>query len=386
MEERSFITVKKPPLDVFATNSAESQANEDKGESIPGALYDRTDYPEDGDMLTYYFDHAFPMKGEPYPDAVDAILSAKKLFIKTAKFMTKHYVLSATLFLLPNVITRRLWKSLIQQYVIEFAYDMTLPHALVDKRYCRSVRELRRAGLKVVDEKYSADKNILVPFLETFASIMQWDNAHRYRFQDVAGELDKNAFEKNPSKEINRLVHIQVSRERGWHETKGRYVIAGAAMRFLMFFNPYVKRLLKDLVRETNLDEVKLDEGDDYHNLMRPDYDVHGWPMELRQNKFLKIRDEYYKNNPTRMQSGQDKYEQWTSFENLKRAVLKENGIPFILFAAIRHGNQSLVKMIETTLSLNNPSLKVAAKNIFDGQGSPKKPEEKNEVGAEPKV
>ena len=371
MQQRSFITVSKPPLGVFAAGSVNSQEYEDEGNALPGQLYDRTDYPEEGDMLTYYYDHPLPMKGEPYPAAVDAIQAPKKLIMGAVSFAKRHYILCGIFIALPNFITRRYWKSVLEFFFKNYVMGMIYPHFLIDKRYCRSVREIRRAGQKVINEQCGDLKDQIIPLLESFASTMQWDNAHRYRFQDITEELNKEAFAKNPSKEINRLVHIQVSRERGWHEAKGRYFVVGWAVRYLMFFKPAVKKFAIAFVNELNIEEVKLDKDDDYYNFLRPDYDIHGWPMELRQKKYLKIYNKYAKENPARLQEGHDKREQWVSFERLKQATLTEKGFVFMVFVAMRDGNKSMVKMIETQLSIDNPSLKDSVRRILDGQKKP---------------
>ena len=369
-DRRGFITVSKPPLEVFEEGHSVFQQDNMYEGATPGELFDRTDYPEEGDMLTYYYEHAFPMKGEPYPTAVDAIQAPKKLIMATFQFARRHFLLFGFFLLLPNFITRRYVKSLLEFYLNNYVSAVISPNFLAPKRWCRSVREILRAGKKVVEDYSGTLKEYLMPGLKAFASTLQWDNAHRYRFQDVAGEVNKEAFMQTPSKEIQRLVMIQVSRERGWYGEKARYFVVGWVLRMVLLLKPSVKKFLKEFVQELNLDEVKLDEGDEYHNLLRPDYDVHGWPIEHRQKRYLKIYDEYVKANPTRIQEGKNRKEQGMAFANMKMHLEQEPGIPFMLFIVMPGDKQSTVKMVETKLSLEHPQLKESCVKILEGGGA----------------
>lgn len=392
MSNRSFITVTKPPLEVFESGDVMASQEAMYEGATPGEYFDRTEYPEEGDMLTYYYEHAFPMKGEPYPSAVDAIQAPKKFIMATMRFVKHHFILSGVVLMLPKLILLPYVRSVLKYYCDEYINGVIRPHYLARKRYCRSCRELLRAGEKVI-ESYIASKiekpgvfgrlfrsraksfwggfrESMVTFLKAFVMTLQWDNSHRYRFQDVFGEIDKDAFMKNPAKEMRRLVIVQVSRERGWHDDKARYFVVGWVVRMVFFFKPAVRRLVVDFIREVDIDEVKLDEADEYHNLLRPDYDIHGWPIEDRQRRYIRIREAYLAENPGRLEKGMERRHQAVSFATLKSQLEREEGVPFMMFIVMPDGERSTIKMVETRFSIENPKLRDACRRILDGEGA----------------
>lgn len=372
MEQRKFITIDRPPLEVFKKTGAEIQTS---GESaIPGECFDRMEYPESGDMLVHYYDHPYTMKGQPFSEAVDAIQAPKKLIIGTAYFLKKHYILSGIFLGLPLFITGRIIRSLLESFVNKYARAVIQPHILEEKRFCRMAREFRHAGFKVIDTLKKKWKEPAYYILETVSAILQWDNAHRYRAQDLFGSLNKKAFIENPSKEILRLARLRTQRERGWHEDKGKIILVAGVLKLVMFFKPSIKHFLIKFIQEADLKELSLDEADEYYNLLRPDYDIGGMPIELRQRKYVEIMDKYRKEYPGRIQEGAEKRAQMTAFEVLKAHVFSVGGLPLMLFFAIREKDHTNVHLLETEVLKRNSALKQVALKLLQ----PKKVE--NEV------
>ena len=384
MESRDFITVARPPASIFENDTVQLQASE--GEGVQGELFDRMEYPgacpnacahcsaEGYGILAHFYDHAYPTKGQPYPQAVDAIQAPKKMFMGLAKFIKHHFLFSAFVLLLPNFLTKGIFKSLIRFFFYDYVMGAIKPYCfLAENRYCRSVRELRRAGFKVTSSLKTDDdtKDLLRCLLIALSNILEWDNAHRYRWQDIfGGEFNKEAFLKNPSKEISRLIPVQVGRERGWYDDKSRWGMIGFSLKLALMFSPFAKNLIKEFIKEVNLDEIKMDEGDEYHNLLRPDYDIHGWPQELRQKKFLAIRDKHIKENPDRIAEGNRARSRAESAAQANIYMQREKGVPFLLFfiCPVKDG-LSQVKMVETKFSLDNPKLKETCLEIIQGRG-----------------
>ena len=372
MEGRDFITVARPPANVFEQSTIQLQASESDG--VQGEYFDRMDYPEEGGIYAYFYDHAYPTKGQPYPQAVDAIQAPKKMIMGGARFIRTHFILSAFVFILPKVLTRKAFKSFVRYFIYDYVMGAIKPYCFLDeKRYCKSVKEIRRAGFKTVESLKTDDdlKDLLRCLLIMISNIFEWDNAHRYRLQDIfGGELNKELFFKNPGKEVTRLSILQVGRERGWHDDKNRWFMMSKALRLVLWLIPFVKHLLFEFVKEIDLDKVKMDEADEYHNFLRPDYDIHGWPIEIRQRKFIKIRDEYNKKNPGRFQEGVASRQRIESSSQVQLMMHRDGGVPFLLFFITnKEKNISQVKMLETKFSVDNPKLKTVCLEILQGKG-----------------
>lgn len=380
MEQRNFITVAKPPPEVFVENSFGYQEHLER--PVQGNLFEKVEYPESGGIFVHYYDHPFPTKGQPFPEAVDATNMAKK-FIRSHMHFASHHPILIAIFLSPTLVSNRYVAFILGEYIRSNTYDMIAPYLLADNRWCRSGREILRAGLHAIDAVKSRWSQHYIFILKVIVSVWEWDNAYRYRGQDIFGELNKEAFFANPFAEIGRLMTLQVRRERGWFEDKGKAIAFGRVLRTAFLFSPELRKLLMAFVQEVNIEEVKLDQSDDYYNLFRPDYDVHGLPIELRQRKAAEILNQYYQEFPNRRQEGMERVEQEKIMQALNGHIQEVCGMPVIMFYATREGldGKVNVKLVETKLSKSNPHLRESCRLLLTSKESRVKNDQPNEPG-----
>lgn len=151
------------------------------------------------------------------------------------------------------------------------------------KRYGQPVREMYRV---IKHEKIR----------DIFCALIEKDTAYRYRFQDIATELDKKAFNVNPYREIRRLYDILRSREYdptddqkvlGMHKFKN---VIGLVLLYLRF-KPKLVNELKRIVNDVNVDEVKLSIEDIYWTNRYPDYNFRGINLETRLQEYENLKN-----------------------------------------------------------------------------------------------
>ena|SRR3990167_549267 len=359
MEQRIFMTVEKPPLEFFRGEGAQLQKSGE--ETVSGQHFDRIEYPEDGGIYAHYYDHPYPTKGQPFPEAVQAILTPKKLLRVVIYSIKAHPVVFSVIFLLPGFITRRFAKTFLDHVVRSTGHVIVRPY-LFDKddpkRYCVSAREIRRSMYAAADKMRSRWKEYYQYFIDMIVAVWEWDNAWRYRGQDGFGELNKSEFLRNPAKEILRICTLMVQRERGWHDDKGKIMATGQALKFVLFFMPEIRKFLVEFVKEVDLDKIKMDEADEYHNLMRPDYDIHGTPMEYRQQKWQQIYNKYQSEHSDRIRQGMAKVRQMQEMMALQQEFTKHDGLPFIIVFLTQEGGQTKLGLVETQMSVKNKNLR----------------------------
>jgi len=203
-------------------------------------------------------------EGEKYParfftphEVVDAVAAYKRLF---------SLLLTKPLGILALVLLKRIWIEWLKRY---FSLTTIL---LKEEYWSEPVRELRRV-LKV-------DPTIK----DAISGILQHDMAYCYRFQDVLGELNKDNFNKDPAKEIKRLIYLYYDREQGGS------VIAGDVRKYVKFLMPMLwimpKRKMKEFVNEIDLDKIKLSKEDIYWTNLVPNYNYRGIPFEQRKKEY----------------------------------------------------------------------------------------------------
>lgn len=124
-------------------------------------------------------------------------------------------------------------------------------------RYSQPVREIYRL---IEDDKIR----------DVICIVLEQDDSYRFRFQDIIGELNKEIFISHPRFEIMRLWDIYKSREKvGRLKDYEKYIKAGS---WIIMFMPKTLKKIKDIVRELNIDEVRLNEADRYWAESRVDY------------------------------------------------------------------------------------------------------------------
>lgn len=197
--------------------------------------------------------------------------------------------------------------SLMDTYYVLMEYVLRYD-CLVDKRYCVSVREMKRVFDLMIERMEGWKKKLLMIIRNFVVVTMEFDSAYRFRWQDIMIEVKKEELVvggRRQVKEIERLFKILKSRERQemdrkWDKLR-EYLMP--ALRFSKFF----RGLMSEFFKEVDLEKLKPDEGDRYFDLLRKDYDFFGKSLPER----IEERKEIEGDN-------------WVNFEDLAQAFLQD--------------------------------------------------------------
>ena len=99
---------------------------------------------------------------------------------------------------------------------------------------------------------------------------LEFDNAYRFRFQDVIVELDKCNLEKDPLKEILRILNIMSDREK-FQEVKDTWTLTKTMIEYLKY-SKEIKSIIISFLNNLNTDKCKLDARDIPFCVTREDY------------------------------------------------------------------------------------------------------------------
>ncbi len=147
-----------------------------------------------------------------------------------------------------------------------------------ESKYTQPIREIYRI---VKNEKWR----------DIICAILEFDTAYRRRFQDIAVELDKDAFSKNPIKELKRLVDILKQREQTKSGSKKSLIIIDWIFFYLRFFNRKLLKELKETVSKVNVEEIRPSIEDIYWEIGILEYDFRGLPRKEREELYLKLKE-----------------------------------------------------------------------------------------------
>ncbi len=236
-----------------------------------GTPVERAEFPPDGGVLTYFEGLKYPQKGFPFGATVEHIDRVKKNVKPFLKWFTKILGQNKLRTLLFFLIFRRELEELFKSLVVSFYSGMHI-YLQNPMMYCRSVRELYKAStLMILCESDKEWKQYLEFMRDLACMFMEYDDTYRYRWQFVLSKLNKDNLKKDVIKELNRLLDIAIEKE----TYEGVYTKWQDAKKLLFFlrFSPKFKLKLQRFFLEINLEEIKMDEGDEYHACIKYGFD-----------------------------------------------------------------------------------------------------------------
>ena len=223
----------------------------------------QVEFPEEGGVLTYMGGYDHPYKGFPlgeFVDKIDYIKKTQRAVLSSLyhSFKSHSWLTLSTLIFVPWILN-----DLLKAYIYP-VYRMVDRFKLKPIRYCTSMRELHRAFSKDSGEYRGMIRDIMCMLLE-------YDNAYRFRFQDIIVELDKDKLKKNPGKELNRLFALLISREIK-QEVKDTWKLVQYFLPTYLFFNRKLRKNIIDIFTELDLEKVALSVEDKTFSEKRIDY------------------------------------------------------------------------------------------------------------------
>ena len=230
----------------------------------------KVEFPKEGGILTYMTNHEYPYRGFPFFEFVEKIDTFKKLsrgilsgLYHSLKKGSKFKLLLA----LPLIFVVR---DFISSGI--YAYHKLIERFRIKSNlYSNVVRELYRAfNLPRVKEDFET-LELRLALKDVLCMILEFDNAYRYRFQDIIVELNKELLKKKPIKELNRLLDLMSSREND-QKVKDTWSLFKLVVKFYLRFDRKLTKMLVDVLSNLNLEEVKHTPEDKHFSCQRKDY------------------------------------------------------------------------------------------------------------------
>jgi hypothetical protein len=247
-------------------------------------IFERVEYPEEGGILVYYKGLPYPKKGFPYPEALHAVDVMKRLslvFVNTLAM--KEMILPILgLAILPWKMKMRVLERALHEFNRPIEWFMQ-GHFIKDERHAPSARALKKfarsflmnLGIREDVARYTA-RNI--------ATVVEYDDAYRYRLEDVMSETRDRWMISDPKREVQKLIRIFAERETA--DNVKRTFKSFSRIASIILFIPKVRKALVQAVREAGIQRMAMDEADRYHTLLRGDYNYGGKTMDERREIF----------------------------------------------------------------------------------------------------
>lgn len=230
----------------------------------------KVEFPKEGGILTWMENFPNPYKGFPHFEFVDKIDLGKKIirsFISGIYHRFKRRSKLRLLLLLPS-----LWlASDAVRSLLYIFYRLIERLRLRNERYSDSVRELYRAfSVERASEKKD-ERELRMMLRDSVCMFLEFDNAYRFRMQDILVLLDKEALRRNTIGELLRLLKIMQSRE-ATQEVSDTWKLGMYLFRFYLKGDKELVRIIRNVLNEIDLSKIKMDSGDVDYSSKRKDY------------------------------------------------------------------------------------------------------------------
>lgn len=225
----------------------------------------KVELPGEGGVLTYMDTFEFPYEGFPYQEFVEKIDMIKKI-IKGTLSGFYHSFKGLNIFkVIPVVLSAR---NLLYVGIYTF-------HRLIERykikpfRYSTAIRELHRVFSYPRGDKFKT-MELRLMIRDVLCMLLEFDNAYRFRGQDLLPEIDKEKLKRNPIKELNHLADIAIGREKE-QQVKDTWKLI-KMFNFYLRFDRQLKLMIVDVLSELNYEQFKLKPGDIQFCKPRKDY------------------------------------------------------------------------------------------------------------------
>ena len=238
----------------------------------------------------------FPTKGLVYPEAVKAINVAKKGFMTILWTLKSPLTFPTTFLFLCSSFKKKVQiiQEMLQRHWTVTSHVLE-EHLLEHENQVPVAKELEKfvtVFLKVLGiEDETAERTAA-----TIAAIFEYDDAYRYRLQDILSETTKDKLLEDPVKEMTRLAQIYAEREESERMAQD--------FKTLVLLSHIIKRhkrlnfAFQCALGAVNFKGLQYDEIDYYNVLYKGGFNFLGRTFESRYQEFLNkhngIQPEYY--------------------------------------------------------------------------------------------
>ena len=248
-------------------------------------IFEKVEMPPEGGIYTYYKGVKFPMKGYPFPEATwlnDTLKRISMFFIMSLG----HKSLAIPLLgfaILPWKRKVRILERILVSYN-RLADYLIASCCLKENLYSPVCRELRHA-VRFFLMDIGITQNVANSTARAVATMIEYDNAYRYRLGDMASESNQAAIMRYPIREMKYLSGLFMKREVMHPQVREK----AKAFRFILtalLMHPRIRRAFRKAISAINFDKMQLDEADRYHTLLRADYDFGGLSFADRRKAY----------------------------------------------------------------------------------------------------
>lgn len=250
----------------------------------------QAEYIENEGNFVYYWGVPFPSKTIAPVEAIHAINATKRLVMIALQTLSLKQLRPAIILtLLQGSRGRTKILNFLCEKFVGFAHVTVINFYLKDEYYCGLVKEIRKFVERVLIS-LNVSLELAITVAEMIGMMFEYDNAYRWRIQDLFTETSKELLMENLPRELNRLIEILAEREVTKDSGVAGRFSSGMRLIKYMWYVPSIRKTLRKAIDSMEIENCKLDEADIYHTCLFGDYNTQGKTIQER----MKILEAYH--------------------------------------------------------------------------------------------
>lgn len=215
---------------------------------------------------------AYPQWGMVTPEMLRSMNVAKRLFMEMVRVATSPVLIPLYMYLAVSRNRMKFINKVLRMYADTIYKEMS-DYVLLEKHQPDFSKELEWFVFFFA-KQIGVEVRISEQLAEVLSTLIQGDNAYRYRVMDFFQGMNKENMIKNPRKEIGKLINMICSREKD-PVVRKKFMLVGMMFQGVLLI-PSIKKALILSVEKTNINKLKFNEIDLYWALLYKDYNSLG--------------------------------------------------------------------------------------------------------------
>jgi hypothetical protein len=253
--------------------------------------FERAEYPDEGGIYKYYHGCLYPEKGIPFPQAIYACNLSKRFLIETIKlFSHSKLLMVAGMFSLEGII--KSVNDAAEKNLSPFYYNGQYPRYYA--KPCKEVKNFLEMFLTTLGvSKLESER-----FAKNLITLIEQDNAYKYRIQDLAGATSIEYLLEDFPEELDYIFGIYMKRELPNREpgTEVNPAMSGKLESIIRlakaaWWIPKFRGAIRNGLKAIKWENLVMDDADKYHTALWIDYNYQGLSFEDRKAWFISLHD-----------------------------------------------------------------------------------------------
>ncbi len=248
-------------------------------------VFEKVVIPPDGGIFVKYQGCLEMKKGFPFPKATWAMDLVKKYLMNFVMTFNNAGLIPAMLVfaLTPWYFKKRIIKNAVKRFC-NFG-DYAMETIYLKPQYTTATTKQIRLLLSEFWTSLGFKRKDGEQLGRVFSTLIEYDDAYRYRIQDILSTTTEYKLIKRPIREVSKLLRVSTKRDQ---QVSHKFRWVGTILTVALL-SPKIRKAFRAALGAVNFKDMQMAPCDIYHSMLREGYDYGGLTEQERIDKWIDI-------------------------------------------------------------------------------------------------